>query len=92
MSNQLLTVNSCAKGSLAKGEKEHVQSLIKCGIVEVLLTLINSNTDSQLVEICLCALKTIMLCSDSAPVDLLQSNVLVRLIGEHLRNVQICMV
>ncbi|XP_046396149.1 armadillo repeat-containing protein 8-like isoform X2 [Ischnura elegans] len=56
-------------GSLAKGTEEHVKALVDTGIVPLLINTLYSD-DQNLVEVCLCCLRTVFQ-SPCAPVDLI---------------------
>lgn len=65
-------------GSLAKGTEAHVRALIDGGVVHVLLDIVCCGGDikssnSRLVEVCLCALRSIFL-HPIAPIDEIHSN------------------
>lgn len=60
---------------MAKGSDQQVHSLIELKTVELLLDVMtNLNTDKRLIEVCMCALKSILQ-FPFAPVDLIRSNI-----------------
>lgn len=62
-------------GSLAKGTGDQARALVDYNIVKILLSLITTqNADKQIIEVCLCALKSIFR-YPFAPTGLLYSNV-----------------
>lgn len=72
-----------AIGSLSKGSDDNVRSLVSAGLIQVLLAIItNPSTDSHLIEICLCVVRSIYEHS-FAPKEIINTNLptLVYLIG-----------
>uniref|UniRef100_A0A6M2DVK8 Armadillo repeat-containing protein 8 n=1 Tax=Xenopsylla cheopis TaxID=163159 RepID=A0A6M2DVK8_XENCH len=58
--------------SLAKGSSEHIQALVDCGCVQLLLNIISSSCRDKLTETCLSALRSLYT-HRATPVELLQS-------------------